>query len=315
MMKKSIQIISTVIILTISIVYLYHNRSQIKLLENINTADVIILFVLSFLYLWVNGYIFKALLSLIDVNLTASETIGLSILTSFGNYLGPTRPGAVIKAVYLKSCKKLPYAKFVSVMSASGFLLLFMTGIIGNLLLYLLQGKNEQFRIGMFIICGGLLIVSSLPFVFRLPKLKGTSKIVQILESSFEGFNIIFRQKLKLMMICISIFVQFLIAAYIFFFTFSSIGISLTFFDALVIGVFTSISSFFTITPNNIGIQETVVAYLITVTGFDFATGAIGAGLLRAIHIILTFVLGPVFFHHLLKAQNLSLKRIFNANA
>ena len=108
MMKKSIQIIFTVTILTISIIYLYNNRSQIKLLENIDTADVIILFALIFLYQWVNGYIFKALLTLIEVELSASETIGLSILTSFGNYLGPTRPGAVIKAVYLKSCKKLP---------------------------------------------------------------------------------------------------------------------------------------------------------------------------------------------------------------
>jgi uncharacterized membrane protein YbhN (UPF0104 family) len=314
-MKKSIQVILTVIIITVSIIYLNNNRSQIKLLENINTADVIILFLLSFIYIWVNGYIFKALLSLIDVDLTASETIGLSILTSFGNYLGPTRPGALIKAVYLKSCKKLPYAKFVSVMSASGFLLLFMTGIVGNVLLILLQGKDEHFKIGMFVICGGLLIVSSLPFIFRFPTLKGTGKIMQTLESSFEGFNIIYRQKLKLVIICISIFAQFLIAAYIFFLTFCSLGISLTFFDALIIGVFTSISSFFTITPNNIGIQETVVAYLITVTGFDFATGVIGAGLLRAIHLLLTFSLGPLFAHHLLKSQDLSLKRIFNAKA
>ena len=51
--------------------------------------------------------------------------------------------------------------------------------------------------------------------------------------------------------------------------------------SALVLGVFTSMSNFFTLTPNNLLVQEAVVAYLFTVVGYDFSTGLVGAGLAR----------------------------------
>ena len=80
--------------------------------------------------------------------------------------------------------------------------------------------------------------------------------------------------------------------------------------SALVIGVFASMANLFTITPNNLGVQEAVIAYLLAVTGFDFTTGVIGAGLIRVIHMIITFVFTPVFTHYLLKSANLSLGKI-----
>ena len=79
---------------------------------------------------------------------------------------------------------------------------------------------------------------------------------------------------------------------------------------ALLLGVFASISNFFTITPNNVGVQEIVMAYLYTITGLDFTNGLLGAGLIRAVHIALTFGLTPIFTYLMLKSANLSLSAI-----
>lgn len=314
-MKKSIQIVLSLIILIISLLYLYLNSSKLIILKRLNSIDLFFLIVFTFFTFCVSGYIFKLLLDLINVQLTKKEIVGLSVLTSFGNYLGPTRPGAVLKAVYLKSSKNLPYTKFVSVMSSNSFLLLFMTSVVSLILLVFFYKTNSGFNTTMYLICIGLLICSASPFIFKIPNIKVRGRITRMLQSSFEGFNIIYRQKVGLFIICFTFLIQFALSAFIYYYTFISLGVSLTFLDAFAIGVFTSISNFFTITPNNLGLQEAVVAYLLMVTGFDFATGAIGAGLLRAIHFLLTFTLGPIFVHLLLKSQNLSLKRIFNTKA
>ena len=96
---------------------------------------------------------------------------------------------------------------------------------------------------------------------------------------------------------------------------FRSLGVPIGFLSALVIGVFTAIANFFTITPNNLGIQEAVIAYLLSVTGFDFATGVIGAGLSRVIHMIITFSLAPLFMHTLFKSENLKLTGILQKSS
>lgn len=309
-MKKIIQIIINISLLLICFFYLYLNRLQLNVLKNLDLDNIIIISVIFLLFFFITGYTFKLLISLLNIELSIIETIGLSILTNFGNYLGPARPGAVLKAMYLKSVKGFAYSKFVSVLSAYTFLLFLMSGIVGVLLLLLLKNNNVEIPILLFIICNGLIIGSILPFICKNPHLKGKNKITKHLQSALEGFNIIQAQKVKLIIICLVFIIQFLFSALLYITTFSSLGFKISFLSALVIGVFTSISNFFTITPNNIGIQEAVSAYLFTLTGFDFASGFIGASVIRVIHIVITFSLTPIFAHFLLKSMDMRLLNI-----
>jgi uncharacterized membrane protein YbhN (UPF0104 family) len=247
-----------------------------------------------------------------NVNLSVIETLGLSILTNFGNYLGPIRPGAALKAMYLKSSRGLTYTKFTSVLAANTFLALLMTGSTGIILLFLLQKENLQPPTLLFFICAGLIFSSMLPFIYKTPNIKAKGRITEFLQSTLEGFAVIRTQQGKLILICLNFIAQFIVAALINKVTFNSLGVSITFLSALTIGVFTSIANLITITPNNLGVQEAVIAYLFTITGFDFATGVIGAGLARVIHMIITFALTPVFTHYLLKSTNLSLGKLLS---
>lgn len=308
--KRILQSIITFLVIITCFIYLYIHRSDLKLFEKLNATQVVLLIILILAYTWITGYIFKRIALLIEIRLSMMETFGLSILTNFGNYLGPTRPGAALKAVYLKAAKKLPYSKFVSILSASSFLLLFMMGLIGLTLLLLLEGMPSQFKMIMLIIFAGIVVFSSLPFFIRLPDIKATGRISNIMNNALEGFTIISNQKKEILYICFLYVIQFAMGALVCWFIYSSLGVSITFMEALAIGVIGSICNFFTITPNNIGIQETFMAYTFTITGSDFSTGVIGAALGRMIHIIITFVLTPFFVHYLLNSKGLQLREI-----
>lgn len=89
-----------------------------------------------------------------------------------------------------------------------------------------------------------------------------------------------------------------------------SVGIELSFYAALMLRVFTALANLFTITPNNIGVQEIVMAYLFTVLGVDFSTGLFGASLLRVVHILLTFGLGSILIYVMISRHDLRWKDI-----
>jgi uncharacterized membrane protein YbhN (UPF0104 family) len=312
-MKRPIQILITIAVLSLSFIYLYLNRAELQILQGVRLTNVGILAFSLFLFFFLTGYTFRLLVGLMNVKLSVMETIGLSILTNFGNYLGPTRPGAALKAVYLKSSKGLAYARFTSILAANTFLAFFMCGIVGVILLFLLRElEKADIPTALLLICVSLIIGSAIPFIYKSPNLKEKGKFRKLLQSTLRGFEIIRAQKAKLGLICFTFFAQFLLSAVIYVAAFTCLGISITFLTAMVIGVFTSIANLFTITPNNLGIQEAVSAYLFTISGFDFTTGVIGAGLVRVVHMTITFALTPIFVHYLLQYEDLKLSKVFS---
>lgn len=302
--------VATLVIFVLSISYLYINRSQLTILVTLNTSDIILVALLTLVYVVVTGYTFAMLVSLVKTKLSLFEAIALSFLTNFGNYLGPTRPGAAFKAIYLKSTKDLPYSRFSAVLATNLFLLFFVSGITGIVLLIIMWLQVGTLPLPLIIICFGFIIISMLPFVVHLPKVHSQGQLWQIINEARLGLESIRHEKRKLITICGILLLQYIIAALVMVIAYRAFGQSLSFTLALIIGVFITISNIFTITPNNFGIQEIIMAYLYTLTGLNFADGLLGAGLMRAVHIVLTFGLGPIFIYFMLKSANLSLSAI-----
>ncbi len=303
-MKIFVRILSTLLALMICLAYLYFHRSQFAIFMTINFKDCLLTLFLLLAFFGSTGYTFKLLVSLMNVNLSPVETFGLTILTNFGNYLGPTRPGAVLKAIYLKSVKGLPYMKFASVLAANLFVLCFTTGVVATgLLMVNARSQQTPTPLVLVMVSCGLLLGSALPLMCKMPHIHIPERIAHFIGSALEGFALIRSQKKKLGIIVLSILLQFIVAAWTYQMAFYAFEIRISFLSALLIGVFTSVSNLVTITPNNIGIQEAVGAYLFTFTGSDFTTGIIGVTLIRALHILITFGFTPIFFYVLLKKQ------------
>ncbi|MFA5060549.1 MAG: lysylphosphatidylglycerol synthase transmembrane domain-containing protein [Candidatus Omnitrophota bacterium] len=304
---KRYSLIFSGIVFFISCFYLYENRDQFFLFRSINILNILCLLFLILAFFFVTGYTFRLVVNLLNVELTLAETFGLSILTNFGNYLGPTSPGSIIKAVYLKAVKGLEYSKFTSVFFASAFLGVFMTGIFGVILFFSLKIAATKVSMILLAVCWAFVIVAIVPFVLHIPQITSQRRIAQMLKLALEGFDAIRNQKMGLMRIGISYVAQFALSAFIFQSAFYALGISVSYEQALAVGVYTTIVNFVSITPSNLGIQEAMIALIFSVLGQSFSVGVMGAALIRVVHLLITFSLTPIFTYLLFKRKGLSL--------
>jgi len=305
MVKKYFHFFTILVILIISAYYIQQHKAEFIVLNNISGLYIALLVLLMMGVFGTAGYSFKLLVSLHQVHLTLTETFGLSVLTNFANYIGPTGPGLVFKALYLKSTRGLLYSNFTTVIMANFIIMLFLQGVFGLILIFLSHRENMAFPVFLPLICLGLVIVSLLPFIFKLPVLRTKGRITRFLQSSVQGFDIIRSQKNKLLLICLSFLLQYINSAILTMVVYDSIGYPITFLTALTIGVLTSIVNIIHITPNNFGIQAIALAYLVSLTGLDFTHGIIGAGIIRAFNLGSTFILAPIFSIGLLKPKGI----------
>jgi uncharacterized membrane protein YbhN (UPF0104 family) len=87
---------------------------------------------------------------------------------------------------------------------------------------------------------------------------------------------------------------------------YSVFNIELSFFKALFIASVSSIAILVSITPGNLGLGDAINVFSATIIGVGL-TGAVAAIVLgRAINLLITFILGPIFSYILMKQKNKS---------
>lgn len=310
-MKRFANIILTLLIFAAGVVYIYLSDIELSVLRNVDLMDLGILVFLTLVNFYVNGYLFKVLVSMMDVTLSSLETVGLAILTNYGNYFGPFRAGSAMKAFYLKTSKGMPYSRFAAVLSANTFLTTFMSGAVGMMLILLLEKRKIGAPPLLLYVCAGLIIVSVMPFVIKMPGIEARNRLTRILNSAVEGFRIIRGQPRGLFFACIVFLARLGLLSLIIMFAFEALGSPVSILIAVSMSVFTSISNMISVTPNNLGVQEAVVAYMFTLSGSDFKTGFVGASLIRMVRMMITFGLAPVFTHYLMRKRAIEAPRAF----
>lgn len=303
-MRKYLHVIIYAGIVGFAAYYFLQNRQVLALLENLRWDDLGILCSLQFLFFVATGYTFRLILALLKVDLTVGETIGLSMATNFGNYLGPTSPGAVLKAAYLKTVKGLRYSHFTAVFAVNNFLGFFVTGILGMALYFLFKAEYPSAPLVLALYSGVLAAGSFLFMVWRVPIVSWQGKIGDLARGIAEGFALIAGQKEKYAAILFSFVVQFVIRAALFYFVFAALGLPVTMLLAWGMAVYTSMFDFY-LTPNNLGIQEAILAYLFVLGGFEFSQGMVAAVVLRVVHLAVVFAVSPLFMFGLLRRANL----------
>jgi len=303
----------TIAILTLAIWYVSTNLGEFSILNNIRGRDIVRISGLLLIFFITTGITFSLLINLVGIRLSKLEVVALSFLTNMVNYLAPLRPGAAVKAIYLKSVKGLDYSRFSSVFAANAFLVLATTSSVAVIILGLNWYVYDLFTWELLIVSLTLFIISMSPFVvrnFSWIKFEGEDKLSNTINNAVNGFEQIREQKTRIFLVCGSIVFQFLISGLLMIQVYASIGIDLSFQMALMLGVFTALANLFTVTPNNIGVQEAVMGYLLMVVGEDFNQGVVGATILRAVHVGLTFSLGSLLVQRILVKANISFKNM-----
>ncbi len=301
------------IVLIIVIWYVSLHYKEFLVLQDLSARNIFEIGIVLFVFFFATGFTFSLLVKLAGTRLSGLEIVALSFLTNMINYIAPLRPGAVVKAMYLKSSKNLNYSNFSSIFAANAFLSMATTSVVAILLLGLNWSANGVLPHELLAVSVILLFLSISPFLFKnfsWIKIKREGKIAGIINNAINAFEQLREQKKGIALICGSIVIQFLIAGVTMMQVYGAIGIDLTYQMALMLGVFTALANLFTITPNNMGVQETVMGYLVMVMGGDFNQGIVGAAILRAIHVALTFSLGSILVHRMLVKSNLTFRQM-----
>ncbi len=290
-------------------IYVYAIRDQFHIFGNIIFSFIPLLLVLSLALVITAGITNAILLALVGYRLSLAEICTLSILTTFFNYFGPLRTGAVIRATYLKKVKNTPYSSYAGIMAANSLFILFTAGILCAFMIpYFYSLSPIYFKVMVFLTMF-LLFFPVTIYVFRPRYLNPRNRVLNMLSLALEQLNIISRNRMGVFFIILSIMAQYIIGALLILFSYRTFSVAPEFFSCLAIGVFQSISSFITITPNNLGLQEFIMAFIGKITQLGFNQSLIVAGIIRLSSLIVTFTLAPISWYILLKHKNFSLKQ------
>ncbi|MCA9926730.1 MAG: flippase-like domain-containing protein, partial [Anaerolineales bacterium] len=145
--------------------YLNANRSLLTLLVDISWPLAFGMVLLRLLFVGLNGYYLKLFAQTFGVQLRVREWFGLAFITTMGNYLTPLSGGMVARATYLKVRHSLPYAKFLSLLTASYLIVFWVAGFLG-LVATILLGAAAQGRLVVLVFI--VFMVTAVTIVFFL---------------------------------------------------------------------------------------------------------------------------------------------------
>ena len=269
-------------------------QGGVSALVHIGVGDVAYLSFLTYITIILSGYVFSVLLAVLGVNLKHQENVHLAVAAQFLNYFGPVRAGALVKAVYLKRKYSFLYTNYASVAIANALISMATLSVIGIVALLTLSQEGEAYY--LIVVCLICIFAAILPLLLkrRMDTVYGKlGKVGRALLSAHDGFVLIAKMKKNMLIEVFLVVVQALLSAYIYMYAFTSFGMNMSYMTALIVSVFASLSTLFSVTPGNIGVQEFIVASLSQLVGPGFVGGAAVAAILRVIHLTIVCAHAP----------------------
>lgn len=267
LLKNSISIILTVIVLILFGVYLYRNPQILTAFQNINPVYVILIAILFLLVFFLEALFIKLTLKAFDKSIDTKESYYLSTISRIGNYLLPMRAGAVFRAMYLKKMYQFEYSKFLSTLYAYYILLFLMYAVLALISLgfkYINTGTYFPivtiFFIALFI--GTLLVIIFRKInIEKISKNKYLQKILTVLNKFILSWdNIVKKEKIFFYLILITagnILVNWTVNIV----EFISLGLKTDLLDTLLYTCLSGVSLLISITPGSLGLREAVFLF------------------------------------------------------
>ena len=258
MIKKNLRLFVTLSIIGYLFYFLYENKSYINF-SSYKTNYLFIIFLVFVIKHSLQGLINQILYSNIDIKIKLVDALFATIINSLGNIFGPLNLGLGLKFAYFKNKFKFKNSDFIKVsIDYAVFHLFYTIGIFLLVLIYLDRNEySEYVNIFTFLFFGLFLVILSSNKIVNFINDSGLNpKIKQIF--SIINFNSIKRNRLKLF---ISANFHYIFTFLTIYLTFNFLNINNTFFDAINFAVIGEISSFYRITPGNIGIIEIALIF------------------------------------------------------
>ena len=294
-MKRIWPLAVTAIFAVLAILFLRHHPAALHPLKDISPTVLVWLAASRIVFLILNGLTLRDAASKFGVILTPKEWIGLPFVTAMGNYVTPFSGGMLARATYLKYRHRFPYARFVSVLGVSLFILFWVAALAGVVILIATPrgaGSHWEFKALFTAITIGVSGLLLLPTV-RVP---GTGRLSAAVNSSLEGWDAIKGDYRLLARLALWALAGLLMNGISFWLAFAGLyGASVPVDGVFLISLFSIFFIIVRITPSNLGVFEGAVMLGAGIAGIGAGAGLMASLLIRAASLIPIFTLGPIF--------------------
>jgi uncharacterized membrane protein YbhN (UPF0104 family) len=293
--KHRWSIIALVVVIAAIAVYLLTAPPElVAALKHVTLTAALVLLVLRLLFLATNGLFLREFASRFGVQLRPKEWMGLSVVTTMGNYITPFSGGMVARAAYLKRRHAFPYAQFATLLASNYLVNFWVVGVVGVFTL-LTFGETIGLYWQVFAFFATVVISISALVIFPSFRLPWRNRVTQVMNTSLRGWGIVKSDpSLMARLVSYALF-NILLTAFSFWVAYDALGSRVSFRAALLIGLLTSFSLLIKVTPGNLGIQETAISLSSGLLGIGIGQGLLVALLIRAATLLLLFTLGPIF--------------------
>jgi uncharacterized membrane protein YbhN (UPF0104 family) len=225
------------------------------------------------------------------------ENFLLNVAGVMVNYL-PLRLGTVIRLRYLKAVHGFSYARSVSIVGIRLVLLVTATGLLGLAGTLGIAYTGGRFSVELCLAFGSLIVLAALASYRSPPISRRETRMHRIWNDFSSGFGAMRKRPVVTMQVLALILIQLLLAAWRFSLTLGAVGAEAPATLLIVLAPATTLSSFVSVVPGNLGIREALMGYITLATGFEFNSGLFAGTLDRAVLLCLAFSLGSLSFFY-----------------
>ncbi len=292
-LKTSFSISLLIIIISGIAYYLATNRELLDALWKISAVHVVFLILLRVLTIGSNGLYLKIFAEKFDVDLKTAEWIGLSFITTMGNQIMPLSGGTIARAVYLKHHYALPYATFLTMLAANYLITFWIVGVIGLFVCLASYDLNHaRLILSAFFFVVTVIITLLLILPYSSPPAK--NRIMRTFNNAIEGWFLIKADRRLLVLVASVALICILLNGVSFWVAYLSIHIIISAQIAVLVSLLPYFLILISVTPGNLGIQETMICLLSGFIGRGLGEGLLVALLIRAATLIPAFIVGPI---------------------
>lgn len=305
--RRRILNLFTIFVLGLCVYYVVNNHENFSVLKNLKYFEILVLALLNFILLLINGIFSWYIYRQFNVNLGKVESVILSISTSFGNTIFPLRAGMGIQAVYLKKQYNFRYSYFASTIAGSYVINFFVIGMLGIISMVIIYATKNIFSLPVFLAflalsAGMIFTVKFSKLLLKVIPFKGLKDKA---ETILEGWKILSKSPRKVLIMGIITTVNCLTIAILIFLQFKFLEITKTsgdpimIWDSLFLSSFLVLSVFLNITPSALGIKEILLAYAAVVITINPQDAIVTSVLDRIVNLTVLLILGPLSAYYL----------------
>lgn len=294
---KTRQVLSVLVFLAVVCIiglYLKSNDDLLRPILNISLVNALWLIALTVMFIGMNGLFLKAFAAKFGIGLYFLEWFGLAAITTMGNYLTPFSGGLIARATYLKQRHAFPYAKFITLITANYLVVFWVVGMTGVLTM-LAFWNSSRFFWQLTLLFASVVIAISGFVMIRSGKMPGSNRLVEIINTALDGWELIKNDKSLLVKLIIYSLINILLNGFLFLVAYKATGCAVHFTVPLLVSLLSVFSLLVRITPGNFGIQEAIISLSSEMAGAGAGIGLLVSLLIRAATLIPAFTLGPIF--------------------